>query len=604
MNLLQPITTIDQLNAFLNRHPYFRDRKSFPKQYWHALCYLHLKHTLHNNNLPHTIGIDPVVIRYWYRNNHLPRLLNSLRTHEQARCQHEAAHPREHHRYRIDPSTIYESVRHLKDHLHTPETLANAIRTIYQKIEFKRFLIADFKPYHESGPRWTRTITKSIKKHQEKVENLLNQRIPLEHLPYTKLRIGIHNHKLYLYHNRKHPKDWLTRLRYEHFYFDTTETKSFLINEAKRHLNTTTIGLSRLTLQLTDHKGELTHRTSHLGEYSKQRSYLTGETLQLLLDAIGRNFKEIQLFITRLGRDAQGDGRGGIHNPIFIEGLQRDLFLSRLAAIALSDGHIHHETKQFTYIEKDPDRRHYVSSLMKEIGDVHITRDERSSADRLTMPVTIGRLLEQYGVPAGDKHLSSDYRIPETIRIGSELVKCAYLSEVIPEDGYFDTYGRAKFGIKRAQVLDAGPKTEIYGFESKISKEEQEFIKQFGEKRTQQIRNDTPRKETILTFGKIREIELTEDSQISDTATKLRQTIEHNPCKLLDDEYALITSLGINMHKTPKEVHRQENGRISMIWEMYTLEKSDALRWAQIAIPSSDPKRKKVEEWLLTQNSV
>lgn len=416
-----------------------------------------------------------------------------------------------------------------------------------------------------------------------------------------KIRIGIHDYTLYLYHQCTDPENWLTRLKYEHFYFDTTDIKSLLIKDVKLHLNISTLGLSHITLQITDHKGELSHPKSHLGEYSKEKPYLTGETLNLILNATGRKFEDIQFFITRLGRDTQGDGRGGIHDPIFLEGEKHDLFTSRLIAIALSDGHIHRENKQFTYIEKDAERCLYVKNLMKSIGNVYIAHEERTGADRLTMPVTIGRLLEQYGVPAGDKHLSPNYRLPGRIRDGSNAVKCAYLSEVIPEDGYFDTHGRAKFGIKRAQVLDAGPKAQIYDFQSRIPPPIHNFIKEHGETRKHRIRNEAPREETILVYGKVKELEKSEDVQISKSAKHLREIINQNSCQLLDDEVALIASLGISMHKTPKEIHVQQNGRISIIWEAYTLEESDAIRWAQLAMPSSNPKKRKVEEWLSLQ---
>lgn len=599
----QPIITLEHLDTLLNRHPYFRDRPAFPKHYCHAHCYLLLKHAQQSHTLPTAKNIDPAVIRYWHNNQHTPRLLYSLHTHEQARCQHEATLPHEHHRYRIDPSTIYKSIRSLKDHPHTPETLANAIKTMYQKVEFKRFLIADFKPYHESGPRWTRTIAKSIQKHREDVQKRLNQHISLTSQTHHELRLAIDNHTLYIWHRNTNPDHWLNLLNHEHFYFDTTDIKTFLIEDAKKHLNTTETALSRLTIQLTDHKGELTNPKSRLGDYSPYRPYLTGESLHLLLDASARDFKDIQFFVTRLGRDTHGFEIGGIHNPRFPEGKERDVLFTRLIAIAYSDGHIHHEKKQFTYIENNPERREYVKTLVQSLGNVYIAHDERLGADRLNMPVTLGRLLESLGVPAGDKHLSSRYRLPELIRNGSDRVKRAYLAEVIPEDGYFDTHGRAKFGIKRAQILNAGTKAETYNFQPKISPQLQQFIQQHGEKRINQFRDEPSREETILVWGKIKKLEKSTNSQISNAAKQLREIIEKNPCQLLEDEIALLKSLGINMTKRPKEIHMQSSQRISMMWETYTTKEKDALRWAQLALPSSNPKCRIVENWLANQGS-
>jgi hypothetical protein len=606
MNPLLPITTLEHLNTLLNRHPYFRDRPSFPKHYWHAQCYLLMKTAQHTNTLPTTsthhlattIGINYTVVRYWLRNERTPRLTQSLTTHEHARQHHETTLPHEHHHYRIDPTTTYNAIRSLKEHPHIPENLTNAIKTLYQKVEPKRFLIADLNPYHDAGPQWTRTIAKSIQQHRETVETLLNQHLKISHHPHHELRLAIDNHTLYLWHRNTDPDHWLNLLKHEYFYFDSTNIKQLLINEAKRHLNTTDIGLSRLTQQLTEHKGELTHPNSRLGDHNLNRPYLTGESLHLLLDATGRDFKDIHLFVTRLGRDTHGFEIGGIHNPIFLEGEQRDLFFTRITAIAFSDGHIHHENKQFTYIENEPQRRQYVNTLMKQFGNVYITHDERTGADRLNMPVTIGRLLEQLGVPAGDKHLSPNYRLPEFIRNGSDKIKCAYLSEVIPEDGYFYTHPQIKFGIKRAQILNAGSKAERYDFEPKLSRECVQFIHDYGELRSYSIRSEPIREVKILVWGKLENLTKSEDAYIRETAIQLKKTVEANPCKLLMDEKQLCESLGINIDKKIKEIHLHQSERVSVIWEIQTLETDDTLRWAELAMPSSNPKQAKVKKWL------
>ncbi len=601
MNTHPPISTINQLNTLLERHPYFRDRLSFPKHYWHAQCYLLLKHAQHTNTPYTTKSIDPAVIRYWHHNQHTPRLLYSLHTHEQARCQHEATLAPEHKHYRIDPSFIYESIRHLKDRPHTPKTLANAIKTIYLKVEFKRFLIADFKPYHESGPRWTRIIAKSIQKHKKEVENLLNQHISLDHLPHTRLRIGIHNHTLYLYHHRTNPDDWLTLLKQEYFYFDTTDTKCYLLDQARRHLNTTDLGLSSIIQQVTDHPGKPEHPKSRLGDLSRERPYLVGETLNFLLYASAQDFEQIQFFITRLGRDTHGFEIGGIHNPIFLKGEQRDLFKAKMAAIALSDGHIHHENKQFTYIEKDPERIEYVKTLIRNnIGDIHIAHEDRPSADRLNMPVVFGRLLEQWEIPAGDKHLKPNFRLPEFIRNGTNQIKTAYISEVIPEDGYFHTTPQVKFGIKRAKILDAGPKSNEYNFESKIQDSLKDFIREYGKYQNTTFRDELPREEHILVSGKLKGLQNNLKQEIRETAIQLQDIIQQNPCQLLEDEIQLCQSLGINMEVKFKEIHLHKSERISTIWEVTTQDERDTLRLAEIAMPASNPKRRKVQDWLDT----
>ncbi|MDO8123807.1 MAG: hypothetical protein Q6364_05450, partial [Candidatus Hermodarchaeota archaeon] len=377
-----------------------------------------------------------------------------------------------------------------------------------------------------------------------------------------------------------------------------TDIKSYLMDSARRHLNTTDPGLSSIIHQVTDHPGNPEHPKSRLGDLSRQRPYLLGETLNFLLDASAQDFDQIQLFITRLGRDTHGFEIGGIHNPIFLKGEQRDLFKAQIAAIALSDGHIHHEKKQFTYIEKDPERIDYVKTLIRNnIGDIHITHEDRPSADRLTMPVVFGRLLEQWEIPAGDKHLNPNFRLPEFIRNGTNQIKTAYLSEVIPEDGYFHTHFGPKFGIKRAQILDAGPKAEQYEFVSIISRECKQFILDYGEKRSHIIRDEPAREVVILVWGNLESLKQSENSNIREVAIQLQKAIEENQCQLLTDEKQLCKSLGINVVEKNKEIHLHQSGRVSAIREIHTQNISDAQRWAELAMPSSNPKQAKVDEW-------
>ncbi|MFW9935096.1 MAG: hypothetical protein ACFFDU_06275 [Candidatus Thorarchaeota archaeon] len=600
------ITTIEQLNTLLNRHPYLRDRPSFPKHYWHAQCYLLLKHAQHTHTLPttnahqlaHRTNLSEATITHWLNDDRFPVLLRSLQIHEHARYTHEQHLPHEHHHYRIDPTTIYNAIRPLKDHPHTPENLTSAIETLYKTQEPKPFHIADLKPYHDAGPQWTRTIAHSIHQHKEEIETRLNQRTPLTDQPHTRIRIAIHDHTLYLYHHKTNPTDWLTRLKHEYFYFDTTDTKNYLIDRARRYLNTTDLGLSNIIQQVTDHPGQTQHPKSRLGDITRHQPYLIGETLNFLLDASDHNFKQILLFITRLGRDTHGFEIGGIHNPIFLEDEQRDLFKARMAAIALSDGHIHHEKKQFTYVEKDPERIEYVKNLIRnEIGDIYIAHEDRISADRLNMPVVFGRLLEQWGIPAGDKHLSSNFRLPEFIRNGNDQIKAAYLAEVIPEDGYFHTHHGPKFGIKRAQILDAGPKTEQYDFKSIISNECKHLIQTHGESRSQIIRDEPVREVKVLVWGSLENLTESENGKIREIAIQLKKIVQENPCQFLTDEKQLCESLGISMIERVKELQLHQSGRASVIREIHTRGVEDALLWADIAIPSSNPKQALVKRW-------
>lgn len=432
------------------------------------------------------------------------------------------------------------------------------------------------------------------------MENLLNQRIALEDLPHTRIRIGIHDHTLYLYHHNTDPNDWLTLLKHEYFYFDTTDTKHYLMNHARQHLNTTDPGLSNLINQVTDHPGDLQHPKSRLGDLSRLRPYLLGESLKFLLDASDHNFDQIQLFITRLGRDTQGDNRGGIHNPRFPKSEKFEIFRARLFALIACDGSLHKPSRQLYYLDKDPERIEYTKNLLRtHLGDVYINEELREDkATRLTIAVSVGRFVEKWGIPVGDK-IIQQYNLHPAILNGNILVKCAYLSELIPEDGgFYNDEGSGWFEWKRAVILDAGPKNEVYSFEPKISSEQKTLLAQHGTIKKRRIRDEQPKDEIILRWTQIQELTKNPENH---EFQKLKKIIEENPCLLLEDEKKLCESLGIQIYKTPKEIHIQESGRVSVIWKANTKNQKNAVRWALLAPPSSGYKRRAVLEWVQTR---
>jgi hypothetical protein len=166
------------------------------------------------------------------------------------------------------------------------------------------------------------------------------------------------------------------------------------------------------------------------------------------------------------------------------------------------------------------------------------------------------------------------------------------------KDGYFHTHHGPKFGIKRAQVLDAGQKADQYDFESRIPIGCKEFIRKHGKTHQHKIRDEPTRKVTTLVWGKL--IALSRPNRISNRkiAIQLRKAVETNPCLLLRDEKQLCESLGINISEKIKEIHLYQSGRVSAIWEIHTRNRNDAKRWAEFAIPSSNPKMTEVKEWL------
>ncbi len=243
----------------------------------------------------------------------------------------------------------------------------------------------------------------------------------------------------------------------------------------------------------------------------------------------------------------------------------------------------------------------YVQKLFKQLGDCTYQLDIREGhRNRLTITAPVGRLLEYWGVPVGDKHLHPEYRLPLAIRSGTKETKQAYLTEVIPEDGFFvNRAGIQKFGIKRAQILDAGDKNQMYDFQPKLTPQHKNLIQQYGTQRTHTIRDDKPRQVTTLTKGQLRKISKNakkpNDQRI---AKQLQSIIKDNPCQLLQDEIQIAQSLGIQMTSIFKELKLHTSGRVSAIWEAYTKRELDTFQWAQLAPPASNPKFESVKKWL------
>lgn len=179
-------------------------------------------------------------------------------------------------------------------------------------------------------------------------------------------------------------------------------------------------------------------------------------------------------------------------------------------------------------------------------------------------------------------------------------MKSAYLAEVVPEDGFFvKRNGQMKFGIKRAYVLDAGPKTKLYGYQPKITHRHKKFIQKYGIERYEVIRDDKPRKRLEILKGRLDKLKSQAKTQKDEQiARELRRIIKNHPCELLEDEKNLIKSLGIQMTSIFKKIILHETNRVSTIWEIYTKSENDTYRWVTITPPSSGEKRKAALEWI------
>jgi hypothetical protein len=602
----------ESLEHDLNRHPYLEARDTFNQAYAYALWHRTLTAARDDNTLTdHTYkGLENITgipwgrIRDWTLGEKTPHLERTIHIHEAARQHWETQLPHETKDHLLDPSFVYNTLKPLLDHpeQQTPEHLATAIETLYHQGSTQHLTIAELKPYHKIGPQDLRTIAQTITDHQNQITNLLNQRLNLS-ATQEELHLAVENDTLYLWHKTTNPDYWPNALKDELLYLKP-HVKDTLIEATQRHLNVNKTQLGQLIDQLTNHPRENLEKPRTIPYElwpTKYSTYLYGDTLHLLLDTNHQPFTTIKPHITQIGRIANPEKGGGIQNPTFPEGKHLNDLRARLVAIALSDCHINKNTHVLTYHKNDLERMDYGQNLFNQLGECTYRLEQlKGERYRLTVSAPVGRLLENWGVPRGDKHLHPDLRLPKAIRKGSNEVKCAYIAEVIPEDGFFvDRNGQLKFGIKRTTILDAGPKAEIYNFQQKITDTQKDFIYRYGKKQYQTIRDDKPRRQITLTKGRLEQLKTEANTkQDQKLADELIATIISNPCQLLKDEKELIQSLGIRMQDIFKEIHLYETERVSAVWEIYTDSNYDTRLWADIALPSSGEKRVTVLEWL------
>ncbi len=601
----------ESLEHDLRRHPYLEQRDTFNQAYTYALWHRTLTAARDNNTLTDYTykDLEDITdipwgrIRDWELGEKTPHLERTLNIHEAARQQWEKELPHEAKDHLLDPSFVYNTLKSLLHHPNhqTPEHLAFAIETLYHYGATQRLTIAELKPYHKTGPQTLRTIAHAITTHHTEITNLLNEHL---HSPETQeeLRLAIDHDVLYIWRKTIHPDHWLNAYHHELLYLNPT-IKAQLITTTHHHLNINNQQLGQLLDQLTNHPRERTYNP-RAAPYelwpTKYSQYLYGDTLQLLLDTTNQSFDTFTSHITHIGRISNTEQGGGIQNPRFPKGYQLNELRARLIAIVLSDCHINKNTHVLTYHEKDAKRIEYVRNLFRKLGDTDYKTEElERKRKRLTITAVVGRLLEHWGVPKGDKHLHPNFGLPQIIRYGTAAVKCAYLQEVIPEEGYFAKRTHFQFGIKRAQVLASGDKEGTDAFVEKISTAEKAFIQKYGRERIYQIRDDRPRREFILVWGRLKKLAKdAKDNHVRQIAKHLVKTVQENKCTLLEDEIQLVASLGISMYKLIKQIHTQESGRVSAIWEAYTRRKIDTYKWSQLAMPSTGIKRKATKAWI------
>lgn len=242
------IETIAALNILIDRHPYVKERHDFEQQQRNAEWYIVIKNLQKAEQLNHMsireisqrTGINVGTLSDWLRDKFEPKIIRTLKIHEATRRRWEASLSIEAKQRCIDPSKVYYHLRFLRGS--NKEIIISdfsaALEKLYSSISNQpKVVFAKLSPYHRTGPRWLREISKRIELHQKAIEQELNEGLGFSQKPLYKLQISIANHSLYFWRRNTNSENWLNVLDSELFFFKNSETPERLVKASRKTLD-------------------------------------------------------------------------------------------------------------------------------------------------------------------------------------------------------------------------------------------------------------------------------------------------------------------------------------------------------------------------------
>jgi len=589
-----------RIHPYAMEHPDFENRNRYARTYFEIMSYREESPNITFRNLSKVFDIPKGVVFSWVHRKAWPYIFQQLASYEQCRIESESTLSQEGKKHHIIPITVYETLKPLKDIEDvSPTIIAESLRKFCAMMpEDQQMEFVHLKPYHRKiDPRWLIDIGETIEENLTEVEQDLNEQESDDSVRY---KLGVVDRTLYIWKRNVDPFGYLELFNDECFYFSKEDGRE-LIDDVRKHLNLKgNYQLSKLLRQMTDiDEGSRKSIGDVTSDLRHDRNHLFGETLRFMLDVTGKNLHDIAPKILAIGQQEQ------IKTPRIIEGTELLVLMARLYAITASDGHVGRKWNFLGYHEYNEDRLEIVKELVQNFGEVRYsyiydkgkkflvfpTKDEVG----LRFPHVLGRLMIKLGIPSGDKSIQN-VGLPDFILNGPPEVMCAYLEEVVPEDGYFSFSEKTqRIGISRNVVLYDGEKGETYGFTQKLTPVHIKLIQKYGTEKCGPIG-----KGKSLTIGRMREITQSKDIDESEIATQLLKIALNNPDTLLDDEHKVILSLGLTC-QTPRlqEVTwLEKTGRVSASWKLTMSDLISLAKWGIIALPNDERKRKTMLSWM------
>ncbi|MFX0044528.1 MAG: hypothetical protein ACFE8Z_01650 [Candidatus Hermodarchaeota archaeon] len=592
--------TLEDFERVLGRHPYLRDSKSFPKDYRRIKEYYWIIALIESNpvhtfaGLSRLTGIPPDTISNWLRKKTIPNLMKKVLKNEELRIKWKQSLPREARPHYINPSQVYAVLQPLKEKKNrTIHGVVKCIATLVRTIDPRmRVTCACLRPYNRKyGPRWFLEVVPLLRDSKDLIQTEVNSL--LQSTPDSEYRFALIQDKLYIWKRKTSPHGFLNLFNSELFYFER-RFKRDLITSVRKHLDINGNRLlSRLIRQVTG--SSKTHRATTKGintDLDFRKQYVYGESLHFFLDTLGSGLHEIESHIKWIGERKQ------VVSPKILDDSEFLILMAKLFAAIGCDGHVTEQGK-IEYHEKDPTRRERVKTLFSRLG-VQVSMTEREGVEgyiRIRVANVIGRLLIKLGMTAGDKTILG-VNLPDWLLNGSPEVQLAYISEVIPEDGYVYAEGKStiQIGISRNVALYDISKIHRYGRIERISPKLVGFIHEHG------IRTKTGFGGTcrMLTSGFLFRLKNHNDPDVASAAEELERIVYEHPSDYLEDEYALFDTRGFAVRGPYLQTVQlfERSGRVSSSWKIELSSHSDAAKLGILSPPNDERKRLILVGWM------
>ncbi len=372
--------------------------------------------------------------------------------------------------------------------------------------------------------------------------------------------------------------------RDQFFYFKDINSLASLLADAKEALTGDRGGdlriiVERLELLMDRVFGE--HKVPRVN-ITKMR--MRADHLEFLLGVSGQSIRDLEGKISKITTE---NGMGGITNPRFPSREELLVIWARIIATIVCDGSLK-KTAAVAYHEPEITRIEIFERTVQRLGAVFLDPQWRKDHNCYIahLPTVIGRVLQELGLPTGDKTIHNP-EIDISLFMESWEALCAIIEDSIPQDG---TVLPRAISWTFSNALNAGNKSEAYDFEPMLDKEEVAFIKKFGKLR---------RKCWSIEWGELKRLRESDDRRTAQLAVGIARKIKQNPNRLVMTMEEIGSRLGVKIARSPGTLRlMRRTDRVSISWYARTKTIDDMIRLALIAPPNDVKKKELLKRYL------